>query len=72
MTLKSSIVISRPYNLYSLIDLSGLCSLYGVTELYSPISSKDFMSLVVGSSLAPKLSKMVPFCGMGHQKSIFY
>ena len=26
---------------------------------------------MVGSSLAPKLSKLVPFCGINHQKSIF-
>ena len=27
---------------------------------------------MVGSSLAPKWSKLVPFSGMNHQKSIFY
>ena len=60
-------IISR-----SVLDLSGLCSLYGLTDLYSPISSIYFLIVMVGSSLAPKWSKLVLFCGMDHQKSIFY
>jgi hypothetical protein len=41
-------------NLCSLIDLNGLCNLTGLTNFYIPISSKNFLKLVVGSSLAPK------------------
>ena len=35
------------------------------------ISSKNLLILIVRSSLAPKLWKSVPFCGMDHQKSNF-
>ena len=58
-------------NLCSLIDLSGLCSLTGLNSLYSPISSKNFLVLMVWSSLVPKLPKLVIFCRMDHQKSNF-
>jgi hypothetical protein len=34
-------------NLYSLIDLSSLCSLTGLNSLYSPISSKNILILMV-------------------------
>jgi hypothetical protein len=34
-------------NLCSLIDLSNFCNLTGLTSLYSPISSKNFLILMV-------------------------
>ena len=34
-------------NLSSLIDLSSLCNLTGLNSLYSPISSKNFLILMV-------------------------
>jgi hypothetical protein len=34
-------------NLCSLIDLSSLCNLTGLTSLYSPISSKNFLILMI-------------------------
>ena len=34
-------------NLCSLIDLSSLCNLTGLNSLYSPISSKNFLILMV-------------------------
>ena len=58
-------------NLCSLIDLSGLCNLTGLNSLYSHISSKNVLVLMVWSSLAPKLPILVIFCRMDHQKSIF-
>ena len=58
-------------NLCSLIDLSSLGNLIGLTSLTRPISSKKFLIMMVWSSLAPKWSILVPFCGINHQKSIF-
>ena len=58
-------------NLCNLIDLSGLCSLTGLNSLYSHISSKNILVLMVWSSLAPKLPILVIFCRMDHQKSNF-
>ena len=37
----------------------------------SPISSKNFLILMVWSSSVPKWPILVPFCGMDHQKSNF-
>ena len=59
-------------NLCSHIDLIGLCNLSGLNSLYSPISSKNFLILMVRSSLAPKSPIWIPFCGMDHEKSTFY
>ena len=58
-------------NLCSLIDLSSLGNLIGLTSLTRPISSKKFLIMMVWSSLAPKWSTLVPFCGIDHQKSNF-
>jgi hypothetical protein len=41
-------------NLCSLIDLSGLWDLTGLNSLYSHISSKNFLDLMVWSSLPQK------------------
>jgi hypothetical protein len=41
-------------------------------DLDSLISLKFLLILMVGSSLAPKWSKSVLFCGMDHQNPIFY
>ena len=60
-----------PRNLCSLIDLSSLGNLIGLTSLTSPISSKKFLIMMVWSSLAPKWPILVPFCGIDHQKSNF-
>ena len=58
-------------DLCSLIYLSSLCSLTGLNSLYSPISSKNFLVLMVWSSLVPKLPILVIFCRMDHQKYNF-
>ena len=61
-------------NLYSLTDLSGLsglCNLPGLNSLYSPISLKKFLILMIWSSMAPKWPIIVIFCGMDNQKSKF-
>ena len=63
VTLKSSVVIFQALKLCSLIDLIGLCSFVGLTSLYSPISPKIFLVLMIGWSLAPKWSILSPFCG---------
>jgi hypothetical protein len=34
-------------NLCSLIDLSSLCNLTGLSSLYSPNSSKNFLTLII-------------------------
>ena len=60
-----------PKNLCSLIDLSSLGNLIGLISLTSPISSKKFLIMMVWSSLAPKWTILVPFCGIDHQKSNF-
>ena len=57
--------------LYSLIDLGSLSSLNGLSDLQSPFSSKNFLILMISSPLAPKLPKLVPFCGLDHKKSWF-
>ena len=57
--------------LWSLIDLCGLCNLTGLKSLYSHISSKNFLILMVWSSITPKWPIEVVFCGMDHQKSKF-
>ena len=50
-------VLSRDFS-----GLINLCKLTDLTILYSPISSKNFLILIVGSSLAPKWPKLVHFC----------
>ena len=59
------------WNLFSLNDLYSLNNLSGLNDLNSLISSKKLLILMVRSSLAPKWSKPVPFCGMDNQKSSF-
>ena len=72
MTLKTSLVFFPDLrNLCSLIDLGSLCNLNGLNSLYSPISSKNFLILMVWSSLAPQWPILVIFCGMDHQKFNF-
>ena len=51
--------------------LTNLCSLIDLNSLFSPISSKNFLVLMVWSSLVPKLPILVIFCRMDHQKSFF-
>jgi hypothetical protein len=51
---ESSVVISQALKPCSLFDLIGLNNLNGLTDLNSPISSKNFLILMAGSSLAPK------------------
>ena len=58
-------------NLFSPIDLSGLCNLTGLNSLYSPISLKNFLILMIWSSMAQKWPIIVIFCGMDNQKSKF-
>ena len=58
-------------SLCSLIDLSSLCNLTGLNSLYSPISSKNFLILMVWSSMASKWPIPNLLCGMDHQKSKF-
>ena len=56
--------------LCSLINLSSLCSLSGLNSLYSPIFSKNFLVLMIRSSLAPKWPILVIF-GRMHQIKFF-
>ena len=58
-------------NLCSLIDLSGLCNVTSLISLYSSISSKNFLVLMVWSSLAPKWP-ILAICRMDQQKSNFF
>ena len=60
---------SRPKNLCSLNDFSGLNSLNGLNDLNSLISSKTLLILMVRWSLAPKWPTLVHFWGMDHQNS---
>jgi hypothetical protein len=46
MTLKSSVVIFQALKPCSLFDLIGLNNLIGLTDLNSPISSKNFLILM--------------------------
>ena len=55
--------------LCSLIDLTGLCNITGLNSLYSPFSSKNFLTLIAWSSQAPKWPILVIFCYMDCQKS---
>ena len=66
MTLKTSFVFFP-----DLRNLCSLCNLNGLNRLYSPISSKNFLILMVWSSLAPQWPILVIFCGMDHQKFNF-
>ena len=51
MNMDDSEVLSSDFvglrNLCSLIDLSSLCNLTGLNSLYSPISSKNFLILMI-------------------------
>ena len=58
-------------DLCSLLDLTSLCDLNGLYSLKCLFSPKNFLVLMVGSSLAPKWPIWAPFCGMDHQKSNF-
>ena len=75
MNMDDSEVLSSDFsglrNLCSLIDLSSLCNLTGLNSLYSPISLKNFLILMIWSSMAPKWPIIVIFCGMDNQKSKF-
>ena len=75
MNTRSNEVLSSDFlglrNLCSLMDLSSLCNLTGLNSLYSPISSKIFLILMIRSSLAPKWPIRVPFCVRNNQKSNF-
>ena len=51
--------------------LRDLCSLIDLNSLYSPISLKNFLILLIWSSTAPKWPIMVSFCGKDNQKSKF-
>ena len=55
MTLKySEVIFLGLRNLCSLIDLSSLFNLTGLTSLHSPIFSKNFLVVIVWTFLAPK------------------
>ena len=65
--------LDHPWHPNDQIDLSGLCNLNdlysldnlsGLNNLNSLNSLNFLLILMVGSSLAPKLPIMVPFCGM--------
>ena len=56
-------------NLSSPIDLSSLCNLTGLT---SPISSKNVLILIIGSSLEPKLPVLVLFLWIVSSKTQFF
>ena len=72
MTLITSLVLFLDLkNLCSHIDLGSLCNLNDLNSIYSPISSKNFLNLIVWSSLAPKWPILVIFCRKYHQKSNF-
>ena len=72
MTLQSpKVIFSGLRNLCSLIDLSVLCNLAGLNSLYSPFIPKNFLILIVWSSLPPKWPTQVPCCGLDPQKSNF-
>ena len=58
-------------SLCSLIDLSSLCNLTSLSSLYSPISSKNFLIMMVWLSMASKWPIPNLLCGMDHQKSKF-
>ena len=63
--LKTSVASMRINGLYSLNNLRGLY------DLYSLISSKKVLLLMVGYPMATKLPILVFFCGMDHQKPKF-
>ena len=52
----------------SLIDLSGLCNLIGLNSLYSLIFSKNFLILMVWSSMASKWPVLVLLLWNGSSK----
>ena len=58
-------------DLCSLLDLTSLCDLNGLYSLKCLFSPKNFLVLMVGSSLAPKWPILAPICEMNHQKSKF-
>ena len=58
-------------DLCSLLDLTSLCDLNGLYSLKCLFSPKNFLVLMVGSSLAPKWPILSLFCGIIHQKSKF-
>ena len=63
-----------PYirNLSSLNDLNSLNNLSNLNDLNSLISSKDLLSLMFSSILAPKWPVLMSQCGMGHQRPIIF
>jgi hypothetical protein len=52
-------------NLCSLIDLCSLCNLTGLNSLYSPISSKNFLILIIN---VIKMTNTKPFVRNGSSK----
>ena len=56
-------------NLSGLNDLNSLNNLSGLNDLNSLISSKNLLSLIFPSILAPNWPIMVSQCGIIHQKS---
>ena len=69
MNLDDSEVLSSDF--LGLRNLCSLCNLTGLTSLYSPISSKNFLILIVWTFLAPKWPILVLFFEMDQQKSNF-
>ena len=55
----------------SAASLTSVASATGLNSLYSHISSKNFLILMVWSSITPKLPIVVIFCEMDHQKPNF-
>ena len=58
--------------LSSLNDLNSLNNLSNLNDLDSLISSKDLLSLMFSSILAPKWPVLVSQCWMDHQKAIVF
>ena len=70
MALKSSLLIFQTLktSAASLTSVASATSLASTASLYSPISSKNFLILMVWSSITPKWPIVVIFCGMGSSK----
>ena len=56
------------WNLSGLNDLYSLKNLSGFNDFFSLVSSKNLLSLMFLSALAPKWPFLVSLCGMDHQK----
>ena len=71
MTLKSSVVIFQALELLQAHWPHRPLQPHWPLQPQKPHFTKNFLILMVGSSLAPKWPILAPFCGMDHQKSNF-